>query len=256
VSNEATISDLIGRGEDALLEGGFRTGDFAQARALLSSARERAKRDGDRVLEAAAADRLGLALHYQNIARLMKGMELTPADIDAEEMLFREALDFREAGDDRAGVAQSLFGLGLVSQVLRRDWASAMPRFWRALEIVEEIGDVADLYTRSEVHRHVGFYYLVEDVRPDEAVRHLQRSLELREQLGDARVIPSGLVALGEAELVAGHPEQAVELLEQALLMARQAGLLAERINDAEHALQDARAMLATQQRETKPSER
>jgi tetratricopeptide (TPR) repeat protein len=102
----------------------------------------------------------------------------------------------------------------------------------------------------------VGFYYLVEDVRLDEAVRHLQRSLELREQLGDARVIPSGLVGLGEAELVAGHPEQAVELLGQALLMARQAGLLAERINDAERALHDARAMLATQQRETKPSER
>jgi hypothetical protein len=33
----------------------------------------------------------------------------------------------------------------------------------------------ADLYTRSEVHRHVGFYFLVEDVRLDEAVRHLQR---------------------------------------------------------------------------------
>jgi len=256
VSSEATISDLIRRGEDALLEGGFRTGDFAQARALLSAARERAKRAGDRALEAAATDRLGLALHYENIARLMQGLELAPADIDAEEMLFREALDLREADDDRAGVAQSLFGLGLVFQVLRRDWASAMPRFWRALEIVEEIGDAADLYTRSEVHRHVGFYYLVEEVRLDEAVRHLQRSLDLRKQLGDARVIPSGLVALGEAELVAGHPEQAVELLEQALLIARQAGLLPERINDAEHTLQDARAMLATHQTEAKPRER
>jgi tetratricopeptide (TPR) repeat protein len=120
-----------------------------------------------------------------------------------------------------------------------------MPRFWRALEIVEEVGDAADLYTRSEVHRHVGFYYLVEDVRPDEAVHHLQRSLELRRALGDARVIPSGLVALGEAELAAGHLEQAVELLEQAVLGARQAGLLAERVIDAEHALEDARATLA-----------
>jgi tetratricopeptide (TPR) repeat protein len=253
VTSEATITDLIDRGEDALLEGGFRTGDFTQARALLSSARERAKRDGDRALEASAADRLGLALHYENISRLMQGAELTPADIDAEEMLFREALDLREADNDRAGVAQSLFGLGLVFQVLRRDWASAMPRFWRALEIVEEIGDTADLYTRSEVHRHVGFYYLVEDVRPDEAVRHLHRSLELRTQLGDARVIPSGLVALGEAELVAGHPEQAVELFEQALLIARQAGLLTERIDDADQALKDARANLAAQQTGAKP---
>jgi tetratricopeptide (TPR) repeat protein len=245
MSTEATTAHLIGMGEDALLEGGFRTGDFTQARALLSSARERAKRDGDRALEAAAADRLGLALHYENISRLMQGIELAPADIDTEEMLFREALDVRETAEDLAGIAQSSFGLGLVFQVLRRDWTSAMPRFWRALEIVEEVGDAADLYTRSEVHRHVGFYYLVEDVRPDEAVHHLQRSLELRRALGDARVIPSGLVALGEAELAAGHLEQAVELLEQAVLGARQAGLLAERVIDAEHAVEDARATLA-----------
>jgi tetratricopeptide (TPR) repeat protein len=153
-----------------------------------------------------------------------------------------------------AGIAQSLFGLGLVFQVLRGDWKSAIPRFWRALEIVEEIGDAADLYTRSEVHRHVGFYYLVEDVRLDLAVRHLQRSLELREQLGDPRVIPSGLVALGEAEVDAGRLDRAVELLEEAVLTARQADLLAERVKDAERALQDARAALAAQQAKAKPS--
>jgi hypothetical protein len=128
-----------------------------------------------------------------------------------------------------------------------------MQQFWRALEIVEDIGEAADLRTRSEIHRHVGFYYLVEDVRLDDAVRHLRRSLELREQLGDPRVIPSGLVALGEAELVAGHPERAIELLEQAVLNAREADLLAERIRDAEQALGDATASLATQQAKAKP---
>jgi tetratricopeptide (TPR) repeat protein len=254
VSSEATISDLIRMGEDALLEGGFRTGDFAQARALLSSARECARRNGDRASEAAAADRLGLALHYENISRLMQGIQPAPADIDAEQTLFREALNFREAAGGLAGIAQSLFGLGLVFQVLRGDWTSAIPRFWRALEIVEEIGDAADLYTRSEVHRHVGFYYLVEDVRLNLAVRHLQRSLELREQLGDPRVIPSGLVALGEAEVDAGRLDRAVELLEEAVLTARQADLLAERVKDAEQALQDARATLAAQQAKAKPS--
>jgi tetratricopeptide (TPR) repeat protein len=129
-----------------------------------------------------------------------------------------------------------------------------MPRFWRALEIVERLGDSVDLYTRSEIHRHVGFYWLVENVRVDEAVRHLQRSLELREQLGDPRVIPSGLVALGEAELASGRPERAVQLLEEAMLVAREADLLAERIEDAEQLLQDARAALAAQQAEAKPS--
>jgi hypothetical protein len=119
ISSDPTIPDLIRVGEDGLFEAGFRTGDFAEARERLSRAREGAKRDGDRALQAAAADRLGLALHYENIARLKQGAELTPADVDAEEMLFREALDSREAADDQAGVAQSSFGLGLVSQVLR-----------------------------------------------------------------------------------------------------------------------------------------
>ncbi len=248
MSSEPTISDPIRRGKDALFGAAFRTGDFALARGHLSPARERAVRDGDRALEAAAADRLGLALHYENIARLMQGIELPRADIDAEEALFPEALDFREAAGDLAGVAQSLFGLGLVFQVLHRDWTAAMPHFWRALEIIADIGEASDLYTRSEIHRHVGFYYLVEEVRLDDAARHLRRSLELREQLGDPRVIPSGLVALGEAELAAGHCAHAVELLTEAVLTAQRAGLFTERIKDAEQTLQGARASLAAQQ--------
>ena len=252
VTSGPTISELIRLGDDALIEAGFRTGDFTRARALLSSARDQAKLAGDRALEATADDRLGLALHYENIARLMRGLELPSADIEAEETLFREALEFREATGDLAGTAQSLFGLGLVFQVLRRDWTSAIPRFQRALEIIEEIGDAADLYTRSEVHRHVGFYYLVEDVRLDAAVRHLERSLELRRQLGDPRVVPSGLVALGEAELDAGHPHRAVVLLEAAALTSREAGLLAERVQQAERTLQDAKSAMAANQAEAK----
>jgi hypothetical protein len=247
MSGEPTISELVLEGEDALFDAAFRTGDFAAARTCLSSARERAKLGGDRAWEATAADRLGLALHYENISRLMQGAVLTPAQIDAEETLFGEAFEFREAAGDRAGIAQSSFGLGLVSQVLRRDWTSAMPRYWRALEIVEEIGDAVDLYTRSEIHRHVGFYYLVEEIHLDNGVRHLQRSLELRRELDDPRVIPSGLVALGEAELEAGNGGRAVDLLEEAVLIARRAELLPERIANAEQALQDARTTLAAQ---------
>jgi tetratricopeptide (TPR) repeat protein len=245
MSAEPAISQLVLMGEDALFEAGFRTGDFAPARTCLSSARDRAKLGGDRAWEATAADRLGLALHYENVSRLMQGVAPTPAQIDAEETLFREALELREAADDRAGIAQSSFGLGLVSQVLRRDWTSAMPRYWRALEIVGEIGEAADLYTRSEIHRHVGFYYLVEDIHLDDGLRHLQRSLELRRQLNDPRLIPSGLMALGEAELEAGNAGGAVDLLEEAVQLARRAELLPERIAAAEHALQNARTALA-----------
>ena len=70
----------------------------------------------------------------------------------------------------------------------------------------------------------------------------MQLSLDLREQLGDPRRIPSGQVALAQAELTAGHRDRAIDLLRVAVLQAREAGLLAQRIEDAERALREAEA--------------
>jgi hypothetical protein len=50
-----------------------------------------------------------------------------------------------------------------------------MPYFRAALEILEQQPGV-DLYTRSEVYRHIGFYYLVEASDPSAAISHLQVS--------------------------------------------------------------------------------
>jgi tetratricopeptide (TPR) repeat protein len=143
-------------------------------------------------------------------------------------------------GTADAGTAQALFGLGLVFQVLHEDWMTAMPYFWQALDLVSKPDTAADPYLRSEVHRHVGFYFLVEDAQPSEAVRHLQLSLDLREELADPRRIPSGLQALGRAELSAGNRERAVELLTRAVAQARAAGLMQQRIEDAEKQLREA----------------
>ena len=117
-----------------------------------------------------------------------------------------------------------------------------MPYFWQALELVAANEADTGLYLRSEVHRHVGFYFLVDGEQPAEAVRHLQLSLDLREQLGDPRRIPSGQVALAQAELAAGHRDRAIDLLRTAVRQAREAGLMAQRIEDAERALRQAEA--------------
>src|SRR6266851_5161164 len=141
-----------------------------------------------------------------------------------------------------AGTARALFGVGLVLQVLRRDWDAAMWYFWQAFGLAEALEESGDLYGRSEIHRHVGFYYLVEDVRPREAVRQLRHALALRERLGDPRRIPSALVALGEAELAAGNFPHALDLLRRAVPLAHEAGLLPWRIADAEQNLREAEA--------------
>jgi tetratricopeptide (TPR) repeat protein len=123
-----------------------------------------------------------------------------------------------------------------------------MPLFWRALAVVNDVGEQVDPYTRSEIHRHIGFYFLVEEVRPDEAVRHLQRSLDLREELDDARRLPSALVALGKAELAAGNPARAVELSQRAAAIAQEAALMTTRIEEADRLRREAEAALAAKQ--------
>ena len=236
------LTELLAAAEEEFAEAGFRTGDFAGVRELLAEALAEAEQSSDLAGRARALDLLAMVAHYDNITKLMSGHRVPVQEIDAEERLFRQALAAWHAADQQPGTAQALFGLGLVYQVLHSDWTSAMPYFWQALELVEANDAGSDLYLRSEVHRHVGFYFLAADEQPAEAVRHLRLSLDLREQLGDPRRIPSGQVALAQAELAAGHRGRAIDLLRAAVLQARESGLLAQRIEDAERALREAEA--------------
>jgi tetratricopeptide (TPR) repeat protein len=234
--------DLFITADEALVQAAFCTGEFTAAERLFGEARAVAARDGDQEAEARALGGLGMTHHYRNIAALVGGRAPADADIAAEDDLMRQALALSRQAGDTAGTARALFGVGLVLQVLRRNWDAAMRYFWQAFGLAEAVEESGDLYGRSEIHRHVGFYYLVEDVRPREAVRQLGHSLALRERLGDPRRIPSALVALGEAEMAAGNFPRAVELLRRAVPIANEAALLPWRIADAEHNLREAEA--------------
>lgn len=224
-----SAAELAAAGTEALVEAAFRTGDYTEADTLLTSAREQAT---DPVTEAAVLHQLGMLMHFQALDR---GRDATLAA--DEEALFQQALRLRREAGDLAGVAESLFGVGLVHQVLRDDSATAIPYFREALPLADEhAGDL----TRSEVHRHVGFYYALVDVQPDKALHHLRESLELRETFGDQRWLPSGTLALGEAELDLGDRDTALRLLRAAVAQAKQARLRPERIAMAEEALRDA----------------
>jgi tetratricopeptide (TPR) repeat protein len=244
IQSDGTARDLCAAGDEALMEAAFRTGEFAEAERLFGDAASLAAGDGDRESEASALLGLGMTHHYRNITKLVAGAELAEADIAAEEDLMRRALALWQQTGDAAGTGRALFGMSLVFQVLRRDWGAAMPYLWQSLGLAEAVEESGDLYGRSEIHRHLGFYYLVEDVRPREAVRQLAHSLVLRERLSDPRRVPSALVALGEAEIAAGNPRRAVELLNRAVFLARQAALLPWRIQDAEQSLRNAQAAL------------
>ena len=231
---------LCAAADEALTEASFRTADFAAAERLFTEARELAAGEGDRDGAALAITGLGMTLHGRAITRLVEGAAIPEADVAAEEELMRSALAAWQETGDAAGTARALFGLSLVFQVLRRDWDGGMPYLWQAFGLAEAVEESGDLYAASEIHRHVGFYYLYSDVRPSEAVRRLERSLALRERLGDLRRVPSALVALGQAELAAGDPRAAAEHLFRAAELARAGDLLPWRIRDAEQALAQA----------------
>jgi hypothetical protein len=121
--------------------------------------------------------------------------------------------------------------------VLRADWATAMPFYQEALALAERY---ADEMVRSEVHRHIGFFHVYAAGDAEPGLRHLRMSQVLRERYGDPRRVATGTLALGEAELAAGHRREAVRLLTEAVHQARAAGLTRERIFWAEYALQGA----------------
>jgi hypothetical protein len=245
MSQPGFASDLCAAADELLADGAFCTGEFAAAERLFIEARTVAVRDGDLAGEARAVGGLGMTLHYRCIAQLVAGETVADADVAAEEELMLRSLALWQETGDAAGTAQALFGVSLVFQVLRRDWRAGMPYLWQAFGLAEAVEESGDLYGRSEICRHVGFYYLVEDIRPHEAVRQLEYSLALRERLGDPRRVPSALVALGEAELAAGNPGRAADLFGQAVTLSRQSSLLAWRIADAEDNLRAAQEALA-----------
>jgi hypothetical protein len=233
---------LCAAADEALTEASFRTADFAAAERLFTEARDLAAGEGDRHGEALAISGLGMTRHGRNVILLVDGTKLSDADMAAEEDLMRQGLAAWQETGDAAGTARALFGMSLVFQVLRRDWDAGMPYLWQAFGLAEALQESGDLYGASEIHRHLGFYYLYQDVRPKEAVRQLAHSLKLREQLGDLRRVPSALVALGQAELKAGDPRRAAESLYRAAELARAADLLPWRIQDAETTLAEAEA--------------
>jgi tetratricopeptide (TPR) repeat protein len=232
MGSEPTAGALLAAGSEALVEAAFRTGDYLPARQLLEAARLRAREARDRIDEGAALTKLGMLLHFQAL-----GGDLAQADWAAEERLFQAALAIQRDADDPAGAAEALFGLGLVHQVLRGDWQTALPFYREALTLAERY---ADEMVRSEVHRHIGFYYVYAAGDPTQGLRHLRMSQVLRERYGDPRRVATGTLALGEAELAAGNRAEALRLLREAVHQARSAGLSAQRVGWATRALSDA----------------
>jgi tetratricopeptide (TPR) repeat protein len=229
------LSDQVALGSAALIDAAFISDDYERAENLLTAAHDEAVRLGDDATRATVTCRLGMVMHYRALQD-----EITEQATVAEEALFHEALDVGRSLDDANVITEALFGLGIVHQVLRSDWPAAMPYFREALSLVD--AGAGDLLTQAEVHRHMGFYYLVENVLPAKAVDHLETSLRLRERHGDQRRLPTAYLALGRAHIAAGRHDNGVHLLRQAAQTMRSEGFKPFWVELCEDVVRDAEA--------------
>jgi tetratricopeptide (TPR) repeat protein len=229
-----TAGDLLAAGRTALAQAALRTGDYENVALTLERALRAAKAAGDLRAEAAVMAQQGMLLHFQAID--LPADERATIDHGPEQELFERALAIRREEQDDEGIAESLWQLGLVHQVLRRDLETGSPYVREALVLVERLPD-CDPWLRSEIHRHVGFDLLLREERYEDALDHFRTSLELREALEERGWTAGGLTALSAASRRAGLRAEAIDYARRAVEVARAEGLRERHLAAAEEAL-------------------
>jgi tetratricopeptide (TPR) repeat protein len=212
----------IAAARSGLADAYLRTGDYDAVDEILERALAAARHAGDRRAEAAVLAQQGLTLHFRAIE--LPAEQRASIDHRPEQELFERALAIRRELDDREGLAESLWHVGLVHQVLRGDLVKAAPFFREALELVGGLTD-GDPWLRSEIHRHIGFDLLVREERHDAALEELGRSLEIRETLEEKGWCVSGLIALAAVSRQAGYRDDAMTYARRAAALASELGL-------------------------------
>jgi tetratricopeptide (TPR) repeat protein len=187
-----------------------------------------------------------MTLHFRAIE--LPPDERSAIDPTDEQDLFERALATRREIDDVEGIAESLFQLGLVHQVLHRDLEAGAPYVREALELVEGLPG-ADALLRSEIHRHVGFDLLLREERHEPAVEHLETSLELRRGLAERGWIAGALTALSLAHRLGGRSDEAIAFARQSLELAQDERLRARFVVAAEESLRAAEEAGAAEDR-------
>jgi tetratricopeptide (TPR) repeat protein len=175
----------------------------AELDAAIAAVERAAAERGDRSLEAFALSRRGLALHSEFLGDRSRG------EPPGEMELFERALAIRREIGDRHGIAESLFHVGLVHQVIRRDDATARPLFEAAYE------GATDLLTQSYALRHIAF---CDDADGDAeaAERRHEQALELRRQVGWQAGVAAQLAAVADHRARRGDREGAAAYAREA----------------------------------------
>jgi tetratricopeptide (TPR) repeat protein len=198
----ALVDDPLARA-DLLNEQALFAGD-ADARAAAEGELDRA--------EARLLLERGRVLH----ARFLAEREEDPRELE----LFEAGLALARAGEDDRLVAEALFWVGIVHQVVRGDDETSYPFFERSYALATELGDRK---LQSYAVRHLGFAHAAAG-RHEDAWPAFEESVRLRREEGFLPGVAAGLYTLGEFALEQGRPEEARGYLREARELADRTG--------------------------------
>ncbi|MFG2049210.1 tetratricopeptide repeat protein [Micromonospora sp. NPDC048935] len=177
-----------------------------------------AERDLDAV-EADAALARGRILHARFLnERASSGS--SPAEDPAELPLFERATELYQALGDTRGQAETLFWIGCLHQVIRRDNETALPHLERSRQMAAQVGDNA---TQAEALRHLGIVAHMAG-RLDEARERLEESSRLRREVGALPGVAANMVGLAYIAAAQDRHPDAFAILDEANAIAQAHG--------------------------------
>jgi tetratricopeptide (TPR) repeat protein len=178
--------------------------------------------DAERGLDAVEADvalARGRILHARFLnERASAGS--SPVEDPAELMLFERATELYRALGDARGEAETLFWIGCLHQVIRRDNETAVPKLQQSHQMAARVGDKL---TESEALRHLGIAAHVAG-RLDEARELLEESSRLRQVVGALPGVASNMVGLAYIAAADGRRADALATLDEAYTIAQAHG--------------------------------
>lgn len=204
LDNDAKVKLWLTIGRILTDEGAFGGKDtVAKREAALNQALDLAKSTSQAHLLGSIYDALGFSLH---ITYIDSGQSKEPED---ELDFFQRGLELRQKDGTRSQIAESIFHVGLVHDVIRRDYETALKYHQEAYDLAHEANDKV---TASYAIRHIGFAHVVANEM--EAAREaLMESLQLREEAGFTPGIAFALAALANLDTRTGDKESALARL-------------------------------------------
>ena len=202
---QANVWLQIGRTlTDQALFGGKENSD--KRKNALEKAQELAEKSGSKALLGDVYDAMGFSLHA---AYLESDRSKEP---EQEMDFFKLGLDLRKEHGSSSHIAESVFHIGLVHDVVRQEYDKALPYHQEAYKLAMEADEKL---TMSYAIRHIGFTKLAnEDIAG--ATEAFTESLELRQSIRFVPGVAFALATLARVSKMSGDIIQALNQFKEA----------------------------------------